>query len=508
MTKYAVLFDEYNIIPELCRIYGEANTKGIAATIDKDFSEMVFIFKDLRTATICHVREELVEANRLILKRLLEEQDYGKKIIELIIADSDRIIEVTENNLKNVDISGASGEIMWRIYDDFSRLSVQQFVSGCVPMILDGYEPLFTEYITGYVKKKLGGKGDVNEVVSVLLTPEGKTSVAEEEIEFLKLCSELFSEEELLDFLRGNPGLSEFKERFAVEYRLLAAHHDEYHWIPHDFLGHIWDMEYFYQKMLTLAESSKTPDEMLKGLMEKDADTIKLQKRYLDVLDVDEKHRGLIWFAQMSMYTKPYRKERFTHSFYYIYKIYREICKRFGYTIDEVRCLLGHEIKELLLRGKKVEKDVLHKRDGECVLVVADGDAKYVYGDDAKQIENAVEGFDSDDRQSELKGSCACKGRVKGAVKLVFFPSDMDKMNDGDVLVSAATNPDIVPAMKKAGAIVTDQGGITSHAAIVSRELGVPCVIGTKTASKVLKDGDVVEVDATAGVVRVVERVS
>ena len=67
------------------------------------------------------------------------------------------------------------------------------------------------------------------------------------------------------------------------------------------------------------------------------------------------------------------------------------------------------------------------------------------------------------------------------------------------------TTPDFVPAMKKAAAIVTEQGGITSHAAIVSRELGVPCVIGTKIATRVLKDGDLVEVDANKGIVRKVE---
>ena len=70
-------------------------------------------------------------------------------------------------------------------------------------------------------------------------------------------------------------------------------------------------------------------------------------------------------------------------------------------------------------------------------------------------------------------------------------------------MVSIATNPDIVPAMKKAGAIVTEQGGITSHAAIVSRELRTPCVIGTKIATKVLKDGMVVEVDANKGIVKI-----
>ena len=77
--------------------------------------------------------------------------------------------------------------------------------------------------------------------------------------------------------------------------------------------------------------------------------------------------------------------------------------------------------------------------------------------------------------------------------------SDIPKMKQGDILVSPATNPNLVPAMKKAAAIVTDFGGLTCHAAIVSRELGIPCVVGTKIATKVLRDGDRVAVNATLG---------
>ena len=78
----------------------------------------------------------------------------------------------------------------------------------------------------------------------------------------------------------------------------------------------------------------------------------------------------------------------------------------------------------------------------------------------------------------------------------------MNKMQQGDILVSIATTPAIVPAMKKAAAIVTDEGGLTCHAAIVSRELGVPCVIGTKIGTKIFKDGDMIEVDADEGTVK------
>ena len=86
------------------------------------------------------------------------------------------------------------------------------------------------------------------------------------------------------------------------------------------------------------------------------------------------------------------------------------------------------------------------------------------------------------------------------------FSIESASFQDGSVLVTGMTRPEFVPLMKRASAIITDEGGITCHAAIVSRELKKPCIIGTKIATQVLKDGDLVEVDADNGVVRILER--
>ncbi|OGM30707.1 phosphoenolpyruvate synthase [Candidatus Woesebacteria bacterium RIFCSPHIGHO2_02_FULL_42_20] len=100
-----------------------------------------------------------------------------------------------------------------------------------------------------------------------------------------------------------------------------------------------------------------------------------------------------------------------------------------------------------------------------------------------------------------LTGAGASPGIATGVVRIVKNPKEINKVASGDILVAPMTSPDFVPAMKKAMGIVTDEGGQTSHAAIVSRELGVPCVVGTKEATKKLKDGDVVTVDGRAGYV-------
>lgn len=110
---------------------------------------------------------------------------------------------------------------------------------------------------------------------------------------------------------------------------------------------------------------------------------------------------------------------------------------------------------------------------------------------------------DIDESKAEviLKGAAASLGSAFGSVKIIHKPTEIDKVLEGDILVTEMTTPDYVPAMRKAKAIITDVGGRTCHAAIVSRELGIPCIVGTGTATSTLKTGQVVTVDGANGLV-------
>jgi len=110
-------------------------------------------------------------------------------------------------------------------------------------------------------------------------------------------------------------------------------------------------------------------------------------------------------------------------------------------------------------------------------------------------------GIEADKAEVLLKGAAASMGAASGPVTIIHKPTEIDKINKGDILVTEMTTPDYVPAMRKACAIVTDVGGRTCHAAIVSRELGIPCVVGTGTATSTLKTGQVITVDGAKGMV-------
>jgi pyruvate,water dikinase len=177
-----------------------------------------------------------------------------------------------------------------------------------------------------------------------------------------------------------------------------------------------------------------------------------------------------------------------------------EISKRLKLTRYQVQFMLMEDVKDALLLGK-INKQLLNQRLKECVLYTEKNFETIYVGKETKKITSTFKKF-SAEGITEVVGQTARPGFAKGIVKKIFRAKDMHKFSKGDILISVATDPDIVPAMKRAAAIVTEQGGITSHAAIVSRELGIPCIIGTKIATKVFKDGDMVEVDANKGIVR------
>ncbi len=125
---------------------------------------------------------------------------------------------------------------------------------------------------------------------------------------------------------------------------------------------------------------------------------------------------------------------------------------------------------------------------------------------DKTEIDNLHKALQSIEDIKEIKGQIAFVGKVTGKVKIVTSMADAVNLSEGEILVSTMTFPEYIHAMKKAAAFVTNEGGITCHAAIIARELKKPCIIGTKIATQVLKDGDLVEVDATSGMVKVLEK--
>ncbi len=191
-----------------------------------------------------------------------------------------------------------------------------------------------------------------------------------------------------------------------------------------------------------------------------------------------------------------YRKTGMMKSFYYILKTMDEVSKRLKISRELTNYYLFSELIESIKKGKTtVSTEKLENRKNSFAYIDSKGRVEW-FGKDAEEINLACQ------KESKLvKGTCACKGKVKGKIKIVLDPLKTN-FKQGEILVTSMTRVEYIPFMRKAAAVVTNEGGIACHAAIISRELNIPCIIGTKNATKSLKDGDKVEVDADKGVVR------
>jgi len=197
----------------------------------------------------------------------------------------------------------------------------------------------------------------------------------------------------------------------------------------------------------------------------------------------------------------------------YLNRILRTLSRQFSVRVEELSDYLRAEICELFL-GKKVEQEKLCERS--CFIFLGiDQEVIIETGKEARTIAQrfAEEKMEIIEKVEQIKGVIANTGKVRGKVKIIKAGYDnydqlqaiIAEMNKGDILLSETTSPDLMVACMKAAAIVTDQGGMLSHAAIVSRELGIPCIVGTGHVTKVFSDGEMVEVDAIEGIVRRVE---
>jgi phosphohistidine swiveling domain-containing protein len=177
------------------------------------------------------------------------------------------------------------------------------------------------------------------------------------------------------------------------------------------------------------------------------------------------------------------------------------VAKKNGVSPHTVRFLRGAEFMDAI-KGRLIDIKLTKERSLGCALIKRNG--KWFFESGEKYLCWKSKILGSQDKK--ISGNVAFPGKVVGRAVLHLSWTDTTSLSRGDILVTGMTNPQMVPYIKKAAAIVTDEGGITCHAAIISREMRKPCITGTKNATQLIKTGDMIEVDANEGVVKIVKK--
>ncbi len=269
----------------------------------------------------------------------------------------------------------------------------------------------------------------------------------------------------------SNPALAEKIYKHIERFRFIGIHH---------FRGEQYDEKQFFEGF-----------------------PLRPKKEELQAAIVPEEYRWLARLLSIAAFARTYMAETTGLLTYYFLPKFDEIRKALNLQDDEHIWLSPEEMIAGLENPAAFVKPNIALRRKKVGVILEKGRHKVLAGDEVDAILSQL--LETKTYRFPLHGTTACKGRAAGNARIVFNLDDSKKVKQGDILVSPETTPEFIAAMKRAAAIVTERGGMTSHAAIVAREMGVPCIVGVEGATVAIKDGQRIEVDAEKGEVRLLE---
>jgi phosphoenolpyruvate synthase/pyruvate phosphate dikinase len=465
--------------------------------VKASFAAYCYTEKDLYS--LVGTKEDYENIGRMFAQNFAENPAYLNKIIAYSEKEKNSLRDFLEENLNQKIIKKLSNLEISSRYVEFV-LKYRVFHLKNTPVWWIGADACEKEILKYFYDNKIK---KVDEIFYMITEALGyKTENFQEEIFLLDVAAEI---------KRENIEIIKAPEDLPVKIKKqLDRHIYEFSSIPFGYnTGVLWDEEYFVEKINNLLKSGIDPKKIKQEKLFEIRRKKKKQDKMIEKLNLPKNILNLAIALRQLAYLQELKKTTQTKSHPILQNVVnREIARRLKIPKKYLDFLAYQEIEKSLKDGGVNERLLkeIKERKKFSVLIMKDGKTSWLYQEEARKFFEENDLIVNSDGIMEIKGLVASRGSVIGKVRVCLHSTEIQNMQEGEILVTAMTTPDFVPAMKKAAAIVTDEGGITCHAAIVSRELGKPCVIGTKNATKILKDGDLVEVDADKGIVRIIKR--
>ncbi len=283
---------------------------------------------------------------------------------------------------------------------------------------------------------------------------------------------------------------------------MITSYVERFGWMkPHYYSGEIYMVSDVIQRLknILLEDCNKKKN----GI---DNERARMENKFVETLKELDATPDFISLAKTLrdyLHLRTYRLEIFFIVNEHVRRLIAEIANRLGIKYEDIIFLTHNETIELLRRSEKANASLIKERKEGFAMIMINKELRIYSGESYKKL------IEIEDREKPkiIEGTIASRGKVNGLVKIVLVNEDMNKVNKGDIIIATMTTPNFIPAIEKCSAIVTNEGGMLCHAAIVSREFGIPCITGTKIATKVFKDRDLVEVDATGtkGIIKILK---
>jgi len=477
----------------------------------KILNEVIWIQQDYENTATYFVVNELRE----LIEKTIEVMQKNPKLINDIHKKAKKYNIDYFNYAKSIlkmDLKKLSSAQLAKIYD---QLVFHQHFSHGISLPTTWFVDSDGEDLSKLLMKRLENiikakKSDISiaETFSALTTPEKESMAIKEEIESLKILKEIKNNTQAKKIFLQNDIQKIENDLEKIDIKIknkILGHYTKWHWMPYTYTGPAYDLDYYLTAWSGLLKENIDINKHLKDLAGQTKEAKEKKQKILKELRPDKLTKQLLDISAEIIYLKAFRKDCFFHGMYVLNKLLIEISRRLKLSLKQVRFMTFWEVAPAIKKGsfsakilnERIKFSVYYQKGKKGIIYTGDKAKKFLKSQNFEKIEIK--------KVDHLEGTSACPGKVKGLVKIINVPEEMGKMEKNNVMVSHTTFPALVPAMKKASAIVTDDGGITCHAAIVARELKTPCVVGTKIATQVLKDGDKVEVDANKGGVKILK---
>lgn len=413
----------------------------------------------------------------------------------------------------------ALGQALWQEnWSDKSReelLSVlEQFRAQALLMIPVVYfEPDLVSEIREQLATLLAQREQtekLDEYFLLLTSTAGDLTIIKEQRDLLRIGAQLQQQLDLVLQLSRMPQDTFLISAPAWLQAALRQHLEAYAWIGTDDLyGAPWSEADLLLRLRYLVR--KDCQQRLDAVLRRQKERKLQREQLLSELQLPDELLLLVESAYENSHLRTHRTEVYVRAFYQASHLLNAVAALLGLSSNDVLYLSLDELCKSLRSGTPFSSTELARRRQGMAYQMVDRHLTLYSGDDAVRFAAQVEASELSALPvtvETLEGLPANMGIVSGPVKVVHDIREIGKVQDGDVLVASMTIPEFVPAMERAIAFVTDEGGITCHAAIISREMNVPCIIGTEIATQVLHDGDIVEVNANDGLVRLLHTVN
>ncbi len=278
---------------------------------------------------------------------------------------------------------------------------------------------------------------------------------------------------------------------------MLSSIHHDYYWVENNYLR---ATPKTVAEILIEVKSIADPHAEYTKEQTRLAEIITKKKMWLDDMNASDLLRAFLKFSDECIFIQDCRKQAVLRLNHFIFSALDILAARLNFDPELIRYIMFYELEDCIKNPKKYEP-IARERQAGCLILV-DRDGMAIFSRDELTHLDLSDFFPDDSTIIEAVGTVASPGKVRGVARVILGSDQFGQFQKGDILITNQTTPDFVPLMKQAAAIIAEQGGITSHAAIVSRELGIPCLVGVKKAMSIFAGGGMVEVDAEKGIVR------